>query len=464
MMRTVCRFAVVLGFGLFATAASAKGVLLLTFDDADYKGWLEHLPLFAQYDAHATFFPYGPLGTNELAKLKAIAAAGHTVGIHTVNHRDADKAFAEEGAMTFWRQEIAPQLNAARATGLDIRFLAYPNNRHTPETDAYLGGRFMRFRAGVKGMSGYHTNGTSIVALDRAFFPVADLPKHRVIGGTGIGSYYSTDIDDICLGIRRAAAHDEVLAFFSHDISDRPKRVGMRTEWLERILATAKDCGIAVKGFGELGPVDPQVPQGPMRLYLTFDDGIKDHLLIAADELEKRGWRGVFCIVTDWIGGSRKLTWDDVRELQRRGHVIANHTRRHLGLGSLCRKGRPEEARADILEGAAAIERETGVRPKLLCLPGTDGHGRVTQMAREAGMTTMLLPRYCFGEWDSDVGQVIDDLRRNGTTCADFLVHGVCKDGGGWKPFATRADFVNYLDGIRAAERAGKVSVALPNP
>ena len=57
----------------------------------------------------------------------------------------------------------------------------------------------------------------------------------------------------------------------------------------------------------------------PMRVTLTFDDSLKDHLLIAAPLLEERGWRGTFNLVTDWIGkDERHLTWDDVRELVRR--------------------------------------------------------------------------------------------------------------------------------------------------
>ena len=435
-----------------------RGALVLTFDDPRYDDWIRQIPLFERYGAHATFFPCGHIGTNEVAKLKRLAAAGHSIGIHTEHHRDADRAFSEEGAHMFMRDEINPQLKACTDAGLGIRYLAYPNNRHTPETDGYLAGAFRRFRAGVKGMTGYHTNGTSIVTLDRAFFPVADLPKHRVMEGTGVGAYYSTDIDDLCRGIRRAAERDEVLVLFSHDISENPGRVGMRTEWLEKLLATAKDCGVAVKGFDELGPVDPQVPQGPKTIYLTFDDGVGEHLYAAA-ELEKRGWRGIFCVVADWIGGDGKLTWDDVRELHRRGHVIANHTKTHRGLGNLWKQGLPDEVRKEILGGADAIERETGARPKLLCLPGTSGHGGGTKTAAELGETTMLVPRHCFGEWPHASGDVIDRLRANGQRQADFLVHGVSAAGGGWRPFATREDFIRYLDGIKAAEDAGKVAV-----
>ena len=50
----------------------------------------------------------------------------------------------------------------------------------------------------------------------------------------------------------------------------------------------------------------------PLRVALTFDDSLKDHLLIAAPMLEERGWRGTFCIVTDWVGkDDMHLTWRD---------------------------------------------------------------------------------------------------------------------------------------------------------
>ena len=442
-----------------AICALLAGVLVLTFDGSSYDDWLREIPLFERYGAHVTFFPCGHIGTNEVTKLKRLAAAGHSIGIHTVHHRDATSAFVEEGAHMFMRDEIDPQLKICKDAGLEIRYLAYPNNCHTPETDGCLAGTFQRFRAGVKGMTGYHTNGTSIVALDRAFFSVMDLSKHRVMEGTGVGAYYSTDISDLCRGVRRAAERDEVLVLFSHDLSENPSRVGMRTEWLERLLATAKGCGVMVKSFDELGPVDPLMPQQPMTLYLTFDDGSKEHLF-AASELEKRGWRGIFCIVTDKIGKKGKLTWEDVREIHRRGHVVANHTKTHRALGNLWKQGLSDEVRKEIIGGADAIERETGVRPKLLCLPGTNGHKEVTKMATKLDEMTMLVPRHCFGDWPHTSSEVINLLRANGQPQADFLVHGVSVEGGGWRPFATREDFIRYLNGVKEAEDAGKVNVS----
>jgi peptidoglycan/xylan/chitin deacetylase (PgdA/CDA1 family) len=66
---------------------------------------------------------------------------------------------------------------------------------------------------------------------------------------------------------------------------------------------------------------------------LTFDDNPKGHLSIAAPVLERYGFRGTFNIVCDWVGmDARRMTWDDIRELRRRGHEIASHTLWHKSL------------------------------------------------------------------------------------------------------------------------------------
>ena len=42
------------------------------------------------------------------------------------------------------------------------------------------------------------------------------------------------------------------LVVYSHDIAPEPSKIGMRTEWLEKILATAEENGVPVRGFGEI--------------------------------------------------------------------------------------------------------------------------------------------------------------------------------------------------------------------
>ena len=89
-----------------------------------------------------------------------------------------------------------------------------------------------------------------------------------------------------------------------------------------------KICALCAAGLMFAATAAAETRNEPMRVVLSFDDSLKDHLLIAAPMLEERGWRGVFNVVTDWVGkDDRHLTWDDVRELLRRGHEVRRQTR-----------------------------------------------------------------------------------------------------------------------------------------
>jgi hypothetical protein len=96
----------------------------------------------------------------------------------------------------------------------------------------------------------------------------------------------------------------------------------------------------------------------PMRVALTFDDSLKDHLLIAAPLLEERGWRGTFNLVTDRVGsGEKYLTWDDVRELVRRGHEVATHTKTHCDLLDLLNTNGEMAVKRELAESRDALAK-----------------------------------------------------------------------------------------------------------
>lgn len=66
----------------------------------------------------------------------------------------------------------------------------------------------------------------------------------------------------------------------------------------------------------------------------TYDDGLLEHYEKVAPELERRGFRGSFWIIGNVIGtditqNGRRMTWQQVGELHRRGHEIGGHTWSH---------------------------------------------------------------------------------------------------------------------------------------
>ena len=64
-----------------------------------------------------------------------------------------------------------------------------------------------------------------------------------------MGESYHTDIEDILRAIKRAGERGEALFVVSHGIEPDAKDISMKTEWLERILSSADDSGVLVRGI-----------------------------------------------------------------------------------------------------------------------------------------------------------------------------------------------------------------------
>ena len=236
-----------------------RGTLCLTFDDRGFANWVAAMPIFAKYGARASFFPNGKLDARALAALKLIYDAGHTVGPHTLHHLNAPDAVAKEGFDAYWEKEVAPQMKAFATVGITPRAMAYPNNRRSDATDAgFVERGIFRLRAGVAGARPYDPKGlkrASLVPfpkLDSMYMSKENVRTNALMCAVGIGSAYATDIDDLCAALRRAAGREETVVFFSHDIAENPSAIGMRTEWLEKILATAAAEGMSIAGFDDL--------------------------------------------------------------------------------------------------------------------------------------------------------------------------------------------------------------------
>lgn len=68
---------------------------------------------------------------------------------------------------------------------------------------------------------------------------------------------------------------------------------------------------------------------------LTFDDGYADNYTYMLPLVEERGMKAVVYMITNKIGAREYLTWDQLRDMQKRGVEIGSHTANHLPLTSL---------------------------------------------------------------------------------------------------------------------------------
>jgi peptidoglycan/xylan/chitin deacetylase (PgdA/CDA1 family) len=124
----------------------------------------------------------------------------------------------------------------------------------------------------------------------------------------------------------------------------------------------------------------------------TFDDGLRNHFTVAAEELEERGARGIFSIpVTfpsvpigkqaEWFRAHVRrrsnaehsndddlyaVSWEQVRQLRTRGHRICCHSLTH----EVLRKDTPwPQLKAEIVDSRRRIEHELGGPVDGFCWP-----------------------------------------------------------------------------------------------
>ncbi len=222
-------------------ATVRHGIVCFTFDDRNFAGWTEALPLFEQYNAHVSFFISGALDEETVRSMTVLRDAGHTVGLHTLNHADAPEYFEKYGEGAYYENELLPQLSVCERAGLEVAAFGYPNNRRDAHTDDVLGQVFRRFRAGLTGAS-----------EEEIFVPVEKLSGQRVMHGHGVGEYYHTAEEELIGKLRRAAETNTCVTFFSHNIAPDADFIHFPTALLERCLRECEKYGILTAGFDEL--------------------------------------------------------------------------------------------------------------------------------------------------------------------------------------------------------------------
>ena len=97
---------------------------------------------------------------------------------------------------------------------------------------------------------------------------------------------------------------------------------------------TMQDFMRARKGKQEL-------PEKPV--ILTFDDGYEDNYTTLLPMLEERHMTAVVYMVTNSIGRKGYLSWNQLRDMQKRGIEIGSHTANHQPLTRLDREKQAEE-------------------------------------------------------------------------------------------------------------------------
>ncbi|MEM8766155.1 MAG: polysaccharide deacetylase family protein [Pseudomonadota bacterium] len=137
---------------------------------------------------------------------------------------------------------------------------------------------------------------------------------------------------------------------------------------------------------------------------ITFDDAYGSVLSEAAPRLESRGWPYTVFVSTDYIDGDYGLylSWEQLRDLERRGATLANHTLSHEHLVRR-RPGETDTARlerlAEEVNGAQVrLEAELEDPLRLLAYPYGEFDAEVVHLMQSLGFIA-------FGQQSGPVGR-----------------------------------------------------------
>ncbi|HWO19435.1 MAG TPA: polysaccharide deacetylase family protein [Kofleriaceae bacterium] len=121
----------------FAAGGGTGPGLALSFDDEDVADWLSARPLLLQHGARVTFFVtrYHKLDEVARAQLRELAADGHDIAAHSVNHLRAPAYVEERGLAAFMAEEVLPSIEVLRAEGYEVTSYAFPFGARTAEID-----------------------------------------------------------------------------------------------------------------------------------------------------------------------------------------------------------------------------------------------------------------------------------------------------------------------------------------
>jgi peptidoglycan/xylan/chitin deacetylase (PgdA/CDA1 family) len=188
------------------------------------------------------------------------------------------------------------------------------------------------------------------------------------------------------------------------------------------------------------GPVLNRLPGAEVSI--TFDDGPNPLATpVILDVLRREGVHATFFVL-----GRHADRWPAlVKRMADEGHQIGNHGYFHRKL----HRRTPGYVRDDLTRGAAAIERASGVRPRVFRAPHGFRNPWVTPIARSLGERTI---GWSLGVWDSArpgadeiVKRTLDGMRAGSI----LLLH----DGDGYNADGDRTQTAAALPGIIAGLR-----------
>lgn len=165
--------------------------------------------------------------------------------------------------------------------------------------------------------------------------------------------------------------------------------VGSGKEWyyvspaeFEAQLRYLRDSGYQSVSTAQLADVlAGKVKSPPRPLVITFDDGYADNFAAALPLLEKYGMTATFFVTTGKIGQTDYLSWDQIRQMHRRGMEIGSHTVNHYTLREINLK----EFERELLASRLMLQNNVPITTTLFANPFGETAPAVVDLLQRTG-------------------------------------------------------------------------------
>jgi peptidoglycan/xylan/chitin deacetylase (PgdA/CDA1 family) len=214
---------------------------------------------------------------------------------------------------------------------------------------------------------------------------------------TGIGQFLTLS------GLHRAKLDSKVIITAFHRVNDQlpPDSLTCRSDMFEEFCTYFKKNFRVVPLAEQIAGFKSGANLGGT-LSITFDDGYLDNYEVAAPILQRLGLPATFFITSDFIGSQRVpfwdkelpfqpgwMSWDQVRDLAKRGFSIGGHTVNHIDMG----KEPTDAIRVELSTSKQRIESELGTGIELFAYP-FGGEKNINdgsrELVREAGFNCCM--------------------------------------------------------------------------
>jgi hypothetical protein len=124
---------------LAPSTAPSPGIALC-FDDQAVRAWYSQASVFRDHGARVTFFVtrFANWTDEERGLLSGLAAEGHDVEAHSVNHLNAVDYVDAHGLDAYLADEALPSISVLTAAGYDVTSYAFPFGASTEAIDDAL--------------------------------------------------------------------------------------------------------------------------------------------------------------------------------------------------------------------------------------------------------------------------------------------------------------------------------------